>query len=74
MKAPSDFLRPGILSRIDEIIVFRPLEKADFVKIAALMMDEYQGSLSERGIAFRYDDKACEWLAAHAIGGKSGAR
>ena len=38
------------------------------------MMDEYKGSLQERGIAFRYDEKACQWLAEHAIGGKSGAR
>ena len=74
MKALADFLRPEFLSRIDEIIVFRPLEKADFVKIAALMMDEYRTALSERGIAFRYDDAACAWLAEHAIGGKSGAR
>lgn len=74
LKALSDFLRPEFLSRIDEIIVFRPLEKADFVKIAALMMDEYKISLSERGITFRYDEAACEWLAGRAIGGKSGAR
>ena len=74
LKGLSDFLRPEFLSRIDEIIVFRPLEEADFESIAKLMLSEYIGTLKERGIAFRFDDKATHWLAAHAIGGKSGAR
>ena len=74
MKALSEFLRPEFLSRIDQVVVFRHLNEEDYVKIAALMMDEYKDSLSERGIRFTYDEKACIWLAHHAIGGKSGAR
>ena len=30
--------------------------------------------LAERGIAFRYTPAAADWLAAHAFGGKRGAR
>ncbi len=74
MKALSDFLRPEFLSRVDEIVVFRPLDADDFQKIAALMLDEYTSSLEERGVRFAYDEKATRWLAEHAIGGKSGAR
>lgn len=74
MKALSEFLRPEFLSRVDEIILFRALTVADFEKIAHLMMDEYVSTLKERGIAFTYSDEAARWLAAHAYGGKSGAR
>lgn len=74
MKALSEFLRPEFLSRVDEVIVFRQLTLEDFEKIAALMLNEYVGSLKERGIRFVYDEKATHWLAEHAIGGKSGAR
>lgn len=74
LKALSEFLRPEFLSRIDEVIVFRPLEKNDFVSIARLMLSEYVESLKEKGVQFTFQDSACQWLAQHAIGGKSGAR
>ncbi|MDD5952684.1 MAG: ATP-dependent Clp protease ATP-binding subunit [Oscillospiraceae bacterium] len=74
MKALSEFLRPEFLSRIDEVIIFRSLTEEDFEKIAYLMMSEYIDSMEERGIKFTFDDKACQYLAKHAIGGKSGAR
>ena len=74
MKALSDFLRPEFLSRVDEIIVFRGLNTEDYEKIAHLMLDEYVGTLKERGITLLYDEKATRWLAEHSIGGKSGAR
>ena len=67
-------MRPEFLSRIDEIIIFHSLDEEAFVKIANLMLNEYVGSMEERGIRFTYDDAACRWLASHAIGGKSGAR
>ncbi len=54
MKALGEFLRPEFLSRIDEVIVFRPLDVEDYRKIAALMLDEYVGTLKEKGIALTY--------------------
>lgn len=74
MKALSEFLRPEFLSRVDEIIVFRPLDVDDYTEIAKLLMQEYVGSLQERGITLTYDDKAARWLAENSIGGRSGAR
>ena len=73
-KALSDFLRPEFLSRVDEVIVFRQLNTDDFEAIAHLMLDEYIGTLKERGIQLLYDGKSTRWLAEHAVGGKSGAR
>ena len=74
MKALSEFLRPEFLSRIDEIIVFRKLNEKDYKDIARLMLNEYVGTLKERGIYFKFDDKALEYIAKKSIGGKSGAR
>ena len=72
--ALGEFLRPEFLSRLDEIIIFRHLTEEDFVAISALMLDEYVDTLKEKGIAFKYDSKAQEYLAKKAHGGKSGAR
>ena len=69
-----NFLRPEFLSRIDEIVVFRPLNEEDFKKIAVLMLNEYVGTLNERGITLRWTDEAVANIAHRAVGGKRGAR
>ena len=74
MRALGEFLRPEFLSRIDEVIVFRPLDVEDYKKIAALMLDEYVGSLKEKGIALTYNQEVCAYLAETSIHGQSGAR
>ena len=74
MRALSEFLRPEFLSRIDEVVVFRPLDENDYQKIAVLMLNEYVGTLEERGISLRWTDEAVKRIAAKATGGKSGAR
>ncbi len=74
MKGLREFLRPEFLSRVDEVVVFRPLDVNDFEKIAKLMISEYVDSLSERGIKLMCSDEAYRLLAEKSIGGKSGAR
>ena len=74
LKALQDFLRPEFLSRIDEVVVFRPLDVGDYEKICGLLLEEYVGSLKEKGIALRYDGSVCALLAEKSIHGRSGAR
>ena len=74
IKALKEFLRPEFISRVDEVIVFNKLSEQDYVKIAALIIDEYKESLGEKGIKLSYNDKALEYLANKSIGGSSGAR
>ena len=74
MKALSEFLRPEFIARVDEIIVFSHLTDENYVDIAGLMLSEYVDSLMEKGITFKYDKTACEYLAKKAVGGGSGAR
>ncbi len=73
-KALSEFLRPEFLSRIDEVVIFRPLDQGDYQRIAGLMLDEYMDSLQEKDISLRYDEDACALLAEKSFHGKSGAR
>ncbi|MDR1927276.1 MAG: ATP-dependent Clp protease ATP-binding subunit [Oscillospiraceae bacterium] len=74
LKALKDFLRPEFLGRVDEIIFFRDLDAADFVRIAQLHLEELRDSLQDKGIAFTWSEEAVEALARQSVGGTRGAR
>ena len=74
IKALEAFLRPEFMSRVDEIIVFRPLDREDFSKIAVLMLSELKGPMSEKGIKLTWTPAVPETLAEKSYGGKRGAR
>ena len=74
MKALKDFLRPEFLSRIDEVVVFRPLDEQDYRKIATLMLNEYVETLQEKAIELKFSEDVCALLAEQSICGTSGAR
>ena len=74
LKALGEFLRPEFLGRVDEVVVFRPLEGETLQKIAALMLDEYNPGLANKGVEFSYTPAALAALVEAASGGKYGAR
>lgn len=74
MRALKDFLRPEFLSRIDEIVVFNPLEEKDLMDIAALMLSEYVKPMAQKGIELSWDDQALKVICDKANGGQFGAR
>ncbi|MDE6848818.1 MAG: ATP-dependent Clp protease ATP-binding subunit [Ruminococcus sp.] len=74
IKGLREFLRPEFISRIDEIVVFRQLDKKDFASIASLMLDEMIEPLSEKNISISYDSKALSLIAEKAYGKPYGAR
>ncbi len=75
MKGLAEFLRPEFLGRVDEIVVFRPLDIKDYVRIAKLMLEEMREPLEEKKIALEYDESVLELIAKKAFGStKSGAR
>ncbi len=73
-KALEGFLRPEFLNRVDEIITFRSLDEADFVKIAEIMMKELKLALEEKGIVLTYTEQALERIAKCSFSRKYGAR
>ena len=74
MKGLREFLRPEFISRIDEIITFKPLSKEDFAKIAGLMLDEMKEPLAEKNITISYDEKALNVIAEKSFGKSYNAR
>jgi ATP-dependent Clp protease ATP-binding subunit ClpA len=73
-KALHSFLRPEFINRIDEIIVFRSLEKEDFVRIAKIMLNDLANALAEKGIKFVFTDDVCNYIAEKSYSRKYGAR
>ena len=74
MKALHSFLRPEFLNRVDEIITVRHLDKADFRKIADIMLRELQVSLAERGLSLSWEPDVEEKLVSDAFSTEYGAR
>lgn len=73
-KSLSEFLRPEFLSRVDEVVIFNPLDDESYGKIAKLMLDELKEPLKDRGITLSYDDSAIAVLVGKAKGQKHAAR
>ncbi len=74
MKALGEFLRPEFLSRVDEVVVFKPLTLDAYKGIAGLMIGEMKEPLLEKNITLNVSDKAYELVAKKASGGKFGGR
>lgn len=74
MKGLREFLRPEFISRIDEVVVFRQLDKKDFASIASLMLDEMIEPLAEKNLSISYDSKALSVIADKSYGKPYGAR
>lgn len=74
MKALGEFLRPEFLSRVDEVVVFKPLTLDAYKGIAGLMIDEMKEPLLEKNITLNVSDEAYELVAKKASGGKFGGR
>ncbi len=67
--------RPEFLNRLDDIIVFHQLNRAQVREIATLMVDQLTlRLLTERKIHFRLDDSAWEVLIRQGYDPKYGAR
>ena len=73
-KALTSFLRPEFINRIDEIVVFRHLDKNDFASIAAIMMEKLSNHLAEKGIALTYKKSVLNFIAEGSYSEKFGAR
>ena len=67
-------IRPEFLNRVDEIIVFRPLSKADIRKIVDIQFRNVQERLADNAIRIEADDKVLECLAETGFDPQFGAR
>ena len=66
--------RPEFLNRIDDIVVFHPLNQDQIVQIVGLMVRDVQNRIAERGITFELTADAGYWLAQEGFDPVYGAR
>ncbi len=66
--------RPEFLNRVDELIVFRPLEPAEIERIAGGMLRGIAGRLGRRGVSLEVSPAALRSLAEEGFDPVYGAR
>ena len=67
-------IRPEFLNRIDEIIMFQPLDKAQIKQIVRLQINGIQKMLADNGVTLQMTDEAIEFLATAGFDPEFGAR
>ncbi len=67
-------IRPEFLNRIDEIIMFQPLTKAEIADVVRLQMGAVARMLEPQGFKLRTTDAAINWLADAGFDPEFGAR
>ncbi len=67
-------IRPEFLNRIDEIIMFTPLNRDEIRDIVDLQFVGVQKSLAEMGISIEASDEALDWLSELGYDPQFGAR
>ncbi|WP_338429834.1 ATP-dependent Clp protease ATP-binding subunit [Synechococcus elongatus] len=68
------YFRPEFLNRLDEIIVFRQLNKAEVKEIADIMLREVFGRMQEKGITLSVTEKFKDRLVEEGYNPSYGAR
>ncbi|MGB3403317.1 MAG: ATP-dependent Clp protease ATP-binding subunit [Microcoleaceae cyanobacterium] len=68
------YFRPEFLNRLDEIIVFRQLNKEEVKEIAVIMLNEVFSRLGEKGITLEITDRFNERLVEEGYNPSYGAR
>ena len=66
--------RPEFLNRLDEIVIFKPLQKGEIEKIVKLFVSSLRERLAEKRLTLEITDKACAYLAENGYDPVLGAR
>jgi ATP-dependent Clp protease ATP-binding subunit ClpB len=74
MRVVRDHFRPEFLNRLDEIITFRRLSRADMVTIVDIQLKRLRALLADRKIDLELDQSALDWLANEGYDPIYGAR
>jgi ATP-dependent Clp protease ATP-binding subunit ClpB len=67
-------IRPEFLNRIDEVIMFTPLTRANIRGIVDIQFNILQEMLHKQGISIKATDEALDWLAEIGYDPQFGAR
>ena len=67
-------IRPELLNRIDEIVVFKPLQKEEVREIVKLQLSRLQKRLKEKNVELRCTEESMDYLAEKGYQPDLGAR
>jgi ATP-dependent Clp protease ATP-binding subunit ClpB len=67
-------IRPEFLNRIDEVIMFKPLEKSEIGEIVKLQINNLIAQLSDNGVTLKVTDEALNYISKIGYEPEYGAR
>lgn len=67
-------MRPELINRIDEIVLFHKLEREQLQQIVTLLLDRVGDRLAAQELRLEVSDAALAWLAEHGYEPQYGAR
>ncbi|MFB9566612.1 ATP-dependent Clp protease ATP-binding subunit [Saccharopolyspora hordei] len=68
------FFRPEFINRIDDVVVFRPLQGEHLRRIASLLLERTAQQLEAKGIRLVVSDAGLDWLVERGYQPEFGAR
>jgi len=74
MRRLRESFRPEFLNRIDEIIVFRQLDKAELRQVTELLLEETRRRLHAQDVIVEFTPPSVDWIAEHGYEPEFGAR
>ncbi len=74
MEIVSGHFRPEFLNRVDDVVVFHPLERDQILGIARIQLDILKTRLEDSDIGIEFDDDALEFLVEVGYDPVYGAR
>ena len=69
-----EYFKPEFINRLDEIIIFTPLNKEELSRIVSIQLKLISNRLSAKGIKLTISDEAINWLAEESYDPNYGAR
>jgi ATP-dependent Clp protease ATP-binding subunit ClpB len=66
--------RPEFLNRVDDVVLFKPLQKHEIKQIVGLMTSDLEVRLQQQGIAFEITEEAKDFIAGEGYDPVYGAR
>jgi ATP-dependent Clp protease ATP-binding subunit ClpB len=67
-------IRPEFLNRVDELIMFTPLNPTEIRQIVALQIDQIRRMLESNGVSLQLTDNALDFIAEEGYHPEFGAR
>lgn len=74
LEEAKDVLKPEVLNRFDEILVYRAFDHATELKVAGQKVQAYIAALADRGYVVSVKDDVLRFLALHGFDRELGAR